>query len=193
MQSRRAVPPVLLGLFVFLAAPAQGAERYRIDPLHTFALYEYSHWGLSRQQGRFDEVRGFVTLDPAAPGGGEVDLEIAAASVHSGNAGFDETLRGEDYFDVANHPTIMFRAKHLEFDGDALTRVHGELSIKGVSRPLSLAIDHYRCRFMPLYLRRACGANGSASLSRSDFGLGRYAPLVADEVVLRFAVEAIHE
>lgn len=196
----RRPPPSQLPARILAACLALGAacanaapERYRVDPQHTYALYEYSHWGLSIQQGRFDSVRGSITLDPQTPGGGQVEIEIDANSINAGSADFSELLRSDEYFDAANHPVILFRATRLEFRDEALVKLDGELTIKGITRPLTLTIDRYQCRFMLLYLRRACGANASASVSRSAFGLDRYTSFVGDEMTLRIAVEAIKE
>lgn len=180
-------------LMVLGTGPAYAAEStYRIDPEHTFTSFEYMHWGLSLQRSRFNRQSGTVKLDTEAKSG-SVDLEIEAASVSTGSDEFDKTLVSDGFFDAKTYPVIRFKSSALEFDGDQLARVRGDLTIKDVTRPVTLELSHFACRFMMLYLKQACGANGSVKILRSDFGLGRYAPFVADEATLYFSIEAIKE
>ena len=181
---------------VFFLAPGQQAlaseTSYRIDPDHTFTSFEYMHWGLSLQRSRFNRQSGTVKLDPDAKSG-SVDLSIDTASVSTGSDEFDKTLVSESFFDAQNFPTMHFKSTAMEFDGDKPVRVTGDLTIKDVTKPVTLDISHFACRFMVLYLKQACGANGSAKILRSDFGLGRYAPFITDEATLYFSIEAIKE
>lgn len=174
------------GAFVF------AADVYDIDPRHTFSTFEYDHWGLSRQQGRFDSTRGHIEISPES-GKGEIAIEINAASVNTGIDAFNKLLRSPDFFDVESNPAIVFTSSRLRFDGERLIEVEGDLNIKGIKRPLTLKIHHYhyRCRFMLIYGAQACGANGSAMILRSDFELGRYTPFVSDQITLHISVEAI--
>jgi polyisoprenoid-binding protein YceI len=172
---------------------AQAEETtYRIDPEHTFTSFEYMHWGLSLQRSRFNRQSGTVKLDMEA-GSGSIDLTIDTASVSTGSEEFDKTLASDGFFDAKTYPTMHFQSKTMEFDGERLVRSTGDLTIKDVTKPVTLEVSHFACRFMVLYLKQACGANGSAKILRSDFGLGRYAPFVADEATLYFSIEAIKE
>jgi len=165
---------------------------YRIDPEHTFTSFEYMHWGLSLQRSRFNRQSGSVTLDLDAKSG-SVDLSIDAASVSTGSDEFDKTLASDSFFNVKDYPTIHFQSNTLEFEGDQLARVKGSLTIKDVTKPVTLEVSHFACRFMLLYLKQACGANGSAKILRSDFNLGSYAPFIGDEATLYFSIEAIKQ
>jgi polyisoprenoid-binding protein YceI len=171
----------------------QGAERYVIDSQHSFSIFEYKHWGLSLQQGRFDKNVGSITLDKEAKTG-SISLEIDATSVSTGTDVFNTTLRSSSFFDVEKFPIITYQSSALRFNDEGkLTQVEGDLTIKGVTRATTLEITQFNCRFMPLYFKTACGANGFAKILRSDFGVGKYVPFVSDEVTLYFAVEAIKE
>lgn len=189
--SRSAACLVLLlaGLY---AAAANAGERYRIDPQHTFSSFEYEHWGLSLQRGRFDGNAGVIDFDTQAKTG-EIDIQIDAASVNTGSGVFDRVLRSGEFFDVARFPSIGFKSTALRFDGDRLSQVDGILTIKGIARSVTLQMTRFDCRFMILYGKRACGANGFAKLSRNDFELGRYVPFVSDLITLYISVEAIRE
>ncbi|KAF3995917.1 YceI family protein [Glaciimonas immobilis] len=178
--------------FSAVSVAASAAEHYTIDPEHTFVSFEYSHWGLSMQRNRFDRSAGYIALDqPSGPG--EIMIEIDAASVNTGTELFNKILRASDFFDAEKYPKIRFTSSHLFFDGDNLKQVEGELTIKDVTRTVSLEVTSFNCRFMVLYGKRACGANGFVKILRSDYHLGRFVPFVSDEVTLHIVVEAIKD
>ncbi|MCU6433000.1 YceI family protein [Undibacterium sp. Jales W-56] len=194
---RDALTLLKLGMATWMIAfslPGAGAaDRYLIDPEHTFTVFEYSHWGLSLQRGRFDKNSGVIELDVPNKTG-SVQLDIDASSVSTGSALFDNSLRSASFFDTAQFPTIGFKSTALRFDDNAkLTGIDGDLTIKGITHPAKFEITQFNCRFMILYLRSACGANGYTKILRSDFNVGRYVPFVSDEVTLYFSVEAIKE
>lgn len=182
----------LLLLCSFASGAGHAAEHYLIDPEHTFSYFEYDHWGLSQQRSRFDSTAGTIELDEAA-GSGMIDIEIDAASVSTGSESFNQIMRSADFFDAANYPKINFKSSSLRFEEQQLKQVDGNLTIKGITRPVTLDISHFNCRFMLIYGKRACGANGSAKILRSDYKVGRYVPFVSDEVTLHISVEAVKE
>lgn len=174
-----------------LAMPALAAETYVSDADHTFASFEFNHLGYSTQRNRFDAVRATVLLDRENRTG-TVEATIDVASVSTGSAAFNQTLQGPSFFDAATYPTIRFRGNQLGFDNfDHVRSVTGELTIKGVTQPLTLEVTRFRCMVHPLLRREACGANATAKISRTAFGLGKFAPLVGDEVTLYIAIEAL--
>ncbi|MDR3414074.1 MAG: YceI family protein [Formivibrio sp.] len=185
---------LLLALCSCAAAPtrAGAGDRYTIDPDHTFSIFEYSHWGLSRQQGRFDRTSGFIEMDQDA-GTGNLEIVIDAASINAGGELFNDTLRSSAFFDAARYPKITFQSSALQFVDRQLKKVDGDLTIKGITKPVVLEITQFNCRFMLIYGKRACGANATTKISRTDFNLGRYVPFVSDEVTLFIAVEAIKD
>lgn len=170
-----------------------GADRYVIDASHTYTVFEYSHWGLSLQQGRFEKNSGYIELDMEGRSG-SVQLSIEATSVSTGNSMFDAALRSSSFFDVEVFPNISFRSSALLFDEkNNVVGLEGDLTIKSTTKRVKFELTQFRCRFMPLYLKNACGANGYTKILRSEFDVGRYTPFVSDEVTLYFAVEAIKE
>ena len=187
---RKAALCVLAGGFsaMVLAAP----ETYVIDNTHTYPRFEYSHFGYSTQAHRFTKTSGRIVLDRAARTG-SVDVIIDAKSVDTGYALFNEHLQGEDFFDTARYPTIRYKADRIEFKQDQPVAVKGELTIKGVTRPVTLEITSFKCMPHPILKKDACGANARAQVRRSDFNMGKYAPHVSDEVTLVIPVEAIKE
>lgn len=172
--------------------PVSGGELYRIDPEHTYSGFEYLHWGLSWQSGRFDKNSGTIELDLPARNG-TLHIEIESNSINTGSEVFDKILRSDSFFDTENFPKIVFDSDRLIFDDDQLVRVEGQLTIKDVTRPVAITITHFNCRYMLLYLSHTCGANGYTKILRSDYKIGRFAPFVSDEVTLFFSVEGIKQ
>lgn len=182
----------VLALAAVALPAAAEQEIYVIDSKHTYPRFEYSHFGYTTQVNRFDRTSGRIVLDRAARTG-MVDVTIDATSVNSGNSLFDEHLRGEDFFDVKNFPVITFKSRTLKFEGEKVASVDGNLTVKGITRPVTLAITSFKCMPHPLVKKDACGANATTRINRTDFNAGKYAPAVSDEVTLNIAVEAIKE
>jgi polyisoprenoid-binding protein YceI len=185
------VSALFLALAVSLPAFA-APETYVIDGSHTFPRFEYNHLGFSNQVSRFDKTSGKVVLDRAAKTG-SVDVIIDAKSVNTGYAVFNEHIQAADFFDTAKHPTITFKSSKLNFKGDTLASVDGNLTIKGITKPVTLDVTSFKCMPHPMLKKDACGANASTKIKRSDFGAGKYAPNVSDEVTLTIGIEAIKE
>ncbi len=182
---------VILAVIVPSAAFA-APETYIIDNTHTFPRFEYSHFGYSTQAHCFTKTSGKITLDRAAKTGA-VDVTIDAKSVDTGYALFNEHLQGEDFFDTAKYPTITYTAGRMKFKGDKPVAVEGELTIKGITRPVTLKLTSFHCMPHPIVKKDACGANAVAQVKRSGFNMGKHAPYVSDEVTLVIPVEAINE
>ncbi len=185
-----------LAILAFAASLSSAAfaapETYVIDGTHTLPRFEYNHMGYSTQVSRFDKTSGKITLDRAVKTG-SVDVVIDAKSVDTGYALLNEHIQGEDFFDTAKYPTITFKSSNMKFDGDKLVAVNGDLTVKGVTKPVTLTVTSFLCMPHPMLKKDACGANATAKIKRSDFNMGKYAPLVSDEVTLTIPVEAIKE
>lgn len=171
-----------------LAHPAIAADQYTIDPTHTYPSFEIDHMGYSTTRGRFNSVQGKMSLDRDAKTG-SVEVSIDAASIDTGLAKLEEVLR-TDYFDVKRHPTLTFRGNKFRFDDSRLSAVEGELTLLGVTHPVTLAITRFKCGLNLLRLRQACGADASTTIKRSDFGMTKGLPLVGDEVKILISIEA---
>jgi polyisoprenoid-binding protein YceI len=176
----------------FLQSAAAAPETYVIDGAHTFPRFEYSHFGYSNQISRFDKTSGTIVLDRAAKTG-SVDVTIDTTSVNTGFPLFNGHLQGEDFFDTKRFPTITFKSSKLHFVGDKLSAVDGNLTIKGVTKPVTLDVTSFHCMPHPLLKQDACGANAVTRIKRTEFNNGKFAPHVGDEVTLTIAVEAIKE
>ena len=184
----------ILAIAAALAAfPALAdVETYNIDPKHTFPAYEVGHFGYSFQRGRFNKTQGKITLDTAAKTG-SVEVVIDTASVSSGVDKLDEHLRGEDFFDSAKSPQMTFKSSDFTFDGERVRQARGTLTINGITKPVTMEVTHFKCGLNPMIMRKVCGADMTANIKRSDFGMKYALPMLADEVVLRVNVEAIKD
>ncbi|MEO8248495.1 MAG: YceI family protein [Burkholderiales bacterium] len=182
-----------LALSIGPALAERPVATYKSDADHTFAFFEYSHLGYSFQRNRFDDVQGTVVLDLPWQTG-QVDVTIKVDSVHTGSGIFDDALKGEQFFDAANHPAITYRSSRLEFGKlDNLVGVDGNVTIKGVTKPLHLEVTHFKCMMHPMKNKPACGVNATGTIKRSDFDLGKYVPFVGDDVKLFVVLEGIQQ
>jgi polyisoprenoid-binding protein YceI len=173
---------------VAYAAP----ETYVIEPSHSMPRFEYSHFGYSLQLSRFDTVAGKITLDRAAKSG-SVEVTIDAKSVNTGSTLFNGHIQGEDFFDTEKYPAITFKSNKVKFDGDKVASVDGDLTVKGITKPVTLTVNSFLCMPHPMMKKDACGATATTEIKRSDFNMGKYAPYVGDEVTLTIPVESIKQ
>ncbi|WP_313950231.1 YceI family protein [Accumulibacter sp.] len=183
----------LISLASIVAAPAFAApETYAIDPNHTYPRFEYSHFGYSTQLQRFNKTAGTIVVDRAAKTA-SVDITIDAKSVDTGYPLFNEHIQGEDYLDTARYPTITYKSTAVRFDGDKPVAVEGNLTIKGVTKPVTLTVTSFHAMPHPMVKVDAIGANAVTRIKRSDFNAGKNAPYVSDEMTLSIAVEALKQ
>jgi polyisoprenoid-binding protein YceI len=171
-----------------VAAP----ESYTIDSGHTFPSFEVNHLGFSTQRGRFDNSSGKITLDREAKTA-SVEITIDAKSIDTGNAKLEDHLRNADFFDTEKHPTITFKSTGAKFSGDTLTALDGNLTLKGTTKPVTLNVANFKCGEHPFNKKKMCGAEASATIKRSDFGVRYGLPAVGDDVKLMIQVEAFKD
>ncbi len=179
-------------LATLLAAPAWAADSYTVDSRHTWPVFEVNHLGFSTQRGRFNKSSGKITLDTAAKKG-SVDLTIETASIDMGLDKWDEHLKSDEFFNVAQFPTMQFTSDKLVFDGDRVVAAEGSFTLLGVTKPLTLTVSNFRCAPHPMVKKPACGADITANLKRSEFGMTKFVPAVSDEVRISVPVEAIKD
>jgi len=181
----------ILALAIASATPALAApETYTIDGTHTFPRFSYNHFGYSTQLSRFNSTTGKVVFDAAARTA-TVDIVIDTKSVDTGYATFNEHIQGEDFLDTAKFPTATFKSTKVVFDGDKPAKIEGQLTIKGVTKPVTLTVTDFKAAPHPMLKKNAIGANAWTMIKRSEFNAGKYAPNVGDDVRIDVAIEAI--
>jgi polyisoprenoid-binding protein YceI len=168
------------------------AESYTIDPQHSFPSFEVNHLGFATIRGSFYSMSGKIVLDPAGRTG-SIDASIDMSSVTTGYAKRDEHLKTDDFFDVAKYPTMTYKSTKLKYSGSKLIGVDGELTLHGVTKPVSLTITHFYCGTNPVMKKPACGADATARIMRSDFGVSAFVPGISDEVKIAIGVEAFKD
>lgn len=178
-------------LATVLAAPVLAAPvTYTIDGSHTIPRFSYNHFGLSTQLSSFDKVTGTVVFDQEARTG-SVDVEIDMTSVNTGFEPFNGHIQGEDFLDTKQYPTATFKSERVVFEGDTPKAVEGNLTIKGVTHPVTLEILRFVSVPHPMLQKPAIGADARTVIKRSEFNAGKFAPNVGDEVTIDIAIEAI--
>lgn len=181
---------ILIATLLAASATSAIAATYNIDPTHTYPSFEADHMGLSVWRGKFDKTSGTVTLDTAAKTGA-LDVKIDAASIDFGFDKMNSHAKGADMFNVEKFPTITYTSKSFKFEGDKLVAVDGELTLLGVTKPVALKVNKFKCIMHPRLKREVCGADASAEFKRSDFGLNYGLPNFSPEVKLAIQIEAI--
>lgn len=190
----KASPAITAVLVAFAAVPAHAGESYVLDPVHSQPQWEARHIGFSSQHGNFGKLTGKVTIDRAAKTG-SIDVTIDAASIRTYDARLDAIVKGERFFNVEKYPTITFRSDRLAFDGDRLVAADGELTMVGVTKPVTLKIANVVCGEEPFRKKSLCGAEATATIRRSDWGMtyGLNIGNPGDEIRLTIPVEAYRE
>jgi polyisoprenoid-binding protein YceI len=169
-----------------LAAPVT----YGVDGTHTFPRFSYSHFGYSTQLSSFSKTSGKVVFDAEAKKG-SVDIVIDMKSVSTGFADFNEHIQGEDFLDTAKFPQATFKSTKVIFEGDKPQLIEGQLTIKGVTKLVTLTVTSFQAMPHPMMKKPALGANAFTVIKRSEFNAGKYAPYVGDDVRIDIAIEAI--
>lgn len=184
-----------MGLVALPFAPSALAASYTIDPMHTFPQFDVSHLGFSTMRGRFNDTKGKLEVDLDKKTGA-VDIEINAASVDTGFQKRDDHLRTPDFFNVAEFPKITYKSSKVTIAGDNKATVEGQLTILGVSKPVTLDVNHIKCGEHPMPAMKGkfvCGFDATANIKRSDFGMKFALPAVGDDVKLTLEVEALKD
>ena len=193
MYRSLSAPAMALLLATASGVAAAAEETYVTDPVHSEPSYEIRHTLFSTQRGEFTKSSATIMLDREAKTG-SIDVSIDTTSIRSHDPRLDSILKGEDYFNVAKYPTMTFKSTALHFDGDRLTGVDGELTMIGVSKPISLKVANFVCGDNPFNKKPMCGAEVSATIKRSEWGMktgiGRSS---GDEVRIQIPVEAYRQ
>jgi polyisoprenoid-binding protein YceI len=192
MFAPTALPAVLA--LAAVCASAHADETYTLDPVHSQPRYEIQHLrGLATQWGSFGKLAGKVTLDRAAKKG-TIDVTIDTASIRTHNAQVDTIVKGPSYFNVEKYPAMTFKSTKLDFDGDRVVGAEGELTMIGVTKPVTLKIANFACRENPFSKKPMCGGEASASIKRSEWGMTAGIPnSTGDEVRIVIPIEAYRD
>ena len=168
-QKRALSCSVLFSVSLLASAPAQAAS-YEIDPTHTFATFEITHFATSTTRGRFDKKEGTLQFDRDAKTG-KIDIIIYTDSINTGISVFDKFLTGFSLFDSSTFPTAKFEANKFNFNGDKVTDVSGNFTLLGKTNPVTLKATNFNCYIHPVLKREVCGGDFETTIDSSQYGM----------------------
>ncbi len=183
-------------LFVATAAgaltPAFAAPvSYKIDPAHTAVAFVVNHIGFSNVIGRFNTVGGDISFDKDAVEKSTVTVTIDSASIDTNHAKRDEHLRSPDFFNAKEFPKLTFKSTRIEKTGDKTGKLHGDLTMLGVTKPVVLDITFNKDGVSPASKLETAGFSARGTVKRTDFGMKYGAPAVGDDIQLLIEIEAV--
>ena len=180
------------GALVPMAAPAFAASvSYKIDPAHTAVAFIVDHIGFSKVIGRFNTVGGDISFDKDAVENSTVNVTIDAASIDTNHAKRDEHLRSPDFFNAKEFPKVTFKSTKIEKTGDKTGKLHGDLTMLGVTKPVVLDVTFNKDGVSPASKLETAGFSARGTVKRTDFGMKYGAPAVGDDIQLLIEIEAV--
>lgn len=175
---------------VLSAAHARAAvETYELDKPHTQILFFADHVGFTQSAGKFTDYKGSFQWDPGQPEKSKAQVTIQVASLDMGDEGWDDKIKGPDFFDAEKYPTMSFVSKSVKVTGKNEADVTGDLTMHGQTHPVVLHVRHNKTGRFPMGEMYASGFSATASLDRADWGMGFGAPLMSTNVDLHIEVE----
>lgn len=178
---------------VAFSAPALASEKYSFDPAHTQVLFSVSHLGFSFSHGRFDKLDGSFTFDEKAPEQSSIDVTIDTNSIDMGSEAWDKHLKSADFLNTEKFPAMTFKSTKIETTGEKTGKVTGDLTILGVTKPVTLDVTYNGSGEHPYSKNHIAGFSATGTVKRSDFGMGYGLPNVGDDVSLIIQVEGIRQ
>jgi polyisoprenoid-binding protein YceI len=163
------------------------AGTYKIEPNHTQVIFSVSHFGFTNYWGSFSGASGTLALDPANPANSKLTVSIPVQSVATTSSVLDQELKGEDWFDAAKFPTATFISTSVMQTGERTTTITGNLTLHGVTKPVTLKADLGGAGVNPLDKAYTVGFEVTGTIQRGDFGVAKYLPAVGNDVHLAIA------
>jgi polyisoprenoid-binding protein YceI len=182
---------LIAALFAFAGSAFAAPVTYKIDPNHTNVLASWSHFGFSNPSLNFGQADGTIVYDADKVSASSVQVTLPLTGLSALADQFYDHLTSADWFDAAKYPSATFKSTKVEAAGEGKLKVTGDLTVKGVTKPVVLEVKLNKAGVQPLAKREAIGFDATATVKRSEFGLGNYVPNVSDEVTLRITTEAI--
>jgi len=187
----RAMNVLALAALLGASFAAQAAPvTYKLDPSHTMVLFSWNHFGFSNPTANLGIGEGTVVYDEAKPANSSVEVSLPLANLDTHVSALDEHLKKPDFFDAAKYPVVTFRSTRVEPLGGNKFKVTGDLTVHGVTKPVVLDATLNKAGMQPMLKVPAIGFDATATIKRSDFGMGAYVPNVSDEVQIRITTEA---
>lgn len=183
---------VLLFAAMALTVPAMGqSTQWQLDPPHSSAQFAVKHMGISTVRGTFTKLSGNAQYDPANTSNDSVQVTIETASVDTRVEMRDNDLRSDHFFDVQKYPTMIFRSTKVESAGNGKLKITGDLTIRGVTKPVTLDVDGPSKSVDDGHGHLHMGVSGTGTLNRTDFGMTGYQGMVGNEINLTIDAELV--
>jgi polyisoprenoid-binding protein YceI len=177
-------------LSLFAVSAFADPVTYKLDPHHTDVIAQWNHFGFSNPSAHFGQADGTLVYDADDVAASSVQVTLPLSGLNAFVPDLTEHLLGADFFDSAKFPIATFKSTTVEAAGEGKLKVTGDLTIKGITRPVVLDVTLNKAAVHPMAQREAIGFDATATIKRSDFGINLYVPMVGDEVALRITTEA---
>lgn len=186
---RMFIAPLLASLIC--SVPAHAAT-YTLDPAHTYPQFEIRHLAFSTLHGQFNQTAGKIIMD-RDKNLGAVEATIQVSSLDTGHAKRDEDLLAAPFFNATQYPTMSYKSTKVSYQGKERATVEGNLTLREVTKPVTLHVTRISCGLNPIMKKPVCGFDAWAQIKRSEFGMNTYVPVIPDEVKLIFNSDAVEE
>lgn len=177
---------------LLMSAPAY-ADHYEFDKQHTHIAFLINHLGFSEMLGQFTDYSGGFEFDEKAPEKSKIDVTIKPTSVKTSSATLDEHLQGDKFFNTEKFPEMHFVSTKIKVTGDHDGEVTGDLTLLGVTKPVTLQVHFNKGDYHPMTGQYIAGFSAHGTLNRSDFGMSAYLPMVGDEVKINISTEGVNQ
>lgn len=161
---------------------------YQVEPTHTQIVFAYDHMGFTNNMGVIAQPTGTLTLDKANPAASKVSIDVPVANLKTGIPALDEHLMKPEFFDSAKFPTAKFVSTAVKADGATGADISGNLTIKGITKPVTLDAEFYGAGANPMNKKENLGFVATGKIKRSDFGMAYGVPMVGDDIELKIIV-----
>ena len=180
----------LAGLLATAGTAVAAPVTYKLDPTHTDVLFTWNHFGYSNPSANLNNADGTVVYDEKDPSKSSVEVTLPLSGLDTFVPKLDEHLKSKDFLDAAQFPNITFKSTKVAGAGKGKLTVTGDLTVHGVTKPVTLDVTVNKVGDHPMLKVPAAGFDAVATIKRSDFGVGAYVPNVSDEIKIRITTEA---
>ncbi|MGY0714398.1 YceI family protein [Azospirillum argentinense] len=189
---KRLLATVALSALVALPMTVQAAPvAYKLDPAHTAVVFIVDHLGFSKAVGSFNTVAGELAFDKDAADKSSLSVTIDTASIDTNHAKRDEHLKSPDFFNVKEFPKLTFKSTKIEKTGDKTGKLHGDLTLLGVTKPVILDVTFNKDGVSPASKQETVGFSARGTIKRSDFGMKYGVPNIGDDIQIIIESEAV--
>lgn len=187
---KRIALPLLAAATLYAPLSQAEAMHYQLNPEHTSVIVAWNHFGFSNPTADIPDTSGTLVFDKDHPEASRVDVTLPVSKIDSHVAALTKEFKGAEYFDTAKYPSATFRSTKVIAKGDNKFDVEGNLTLKGITKPVTLHATLNKQGEHPMVKKQAIGFDATGTIKRSDFKLDKYVPAVSDDVTLTLSTEA---